>query len=428
MRLALRCWQESERKVMNDMQQPAAPEAVKTDSTALVAVQTALSEFDKIDAGLKELESKFSAVVFDCKTAAGMSAASMARREIRDPRYRCEQIRKGAKAPVLALGRNIDERAKYITDRLLAIETPIDMQIKVEEERREELRREAERKEAARVKAIDDAIDAIAARPGDAIGKSSEEIEAMVADLEAAPIGEQFAESKDRAQRVKDGALAKLRAARDNAAAQEAESRRIAAERAELARQRKEQEERERQEAARRAALEAEERARREKIEADERAARERIEAAERQARAEREEAGRKARAEQEARDAEAKRQRDAEDARLKQERDALERQQREARLADEKRQREAREAQEAAERAARAKAEAAEAAKRDKARKEQEAKEAKEREARRKAAQIADGRAHLQAFVDTYGEIHDFVIIGQTIREWLAEAARKAA
>lgn len=402
----------------------AAP--VKSDSTALVAVQAALTEFDRIDAGLTELETKYASVVFDVKTPAGMQSALLARREIRDPRYRCEQIRKGAKAPVLALGRNIDERAKYIADRLFAIETPIDQQIRAEEERREAIRQEAARKEAARVKAINDAIDAIAARPADVIGKHSEEIEAMVADLEGLPIGESFAEFKDRAQNAKDAALNKLRAARDRAATQEAEARRLAAERAELERQRQEQAERERQQRAEQARIAAEEKARRDAIEAEERAARKRIEDEERVARLKREEEDRRVRAEQEARDAEAKRLRDVEEARLKAERDRLEAEQREARRAQEERERADREALERAEREARAKAEAAEAAKRAKEQKAREAAEAQEREKRQKAAQIEDGRAHLQAFVDNFGAVHEFVIIAQDIREFLDPRAKR--
>jgi len=408
-------------------QTAAAPAAeVKTDSTALIAVQAALTEFDKIDAGLTELESKYQNVVYDVRSPAGMASALAARRDIRDPRYRCEQIRKGAKAPVLALGRNIDERARYITGRLEAIETPIDQQIKTEEERREAARKEQERKEQERVATINRAIDAISARPADAVGKGSAEIEGMLSDLEALPIGESFAEQKDRAQFAKDMALSKLRLARYNAAAQEAEAKRLAAEREELVRLRREQEARDRQERERQAAVAAEERARREKLEAEERAARDRIEAEERAARLKREEEDRRVRAEQEAREAEAKRVRDAEEARLRGEREALEAREREARRAQEERERVAREANERAEREARAAAEAEEARKREQERQEQERREAAEREQRRKAAQIADGRQHLQSFVDQYGEIHEFALIAITVKEWLAEGAAR--
>lgn len=396
-------------------------DGVQSDSTALVAVQAALTEFDKVQAGLADLKARYGAVVYDCASPKGLADALAARREIRDPRYRTEEIRKSAKAPVLALGRNIDERARYITTELLAIEMPIDQQIKVEEERRERAKREAEEKERQRIAAIDAAIEAIRARPSEAIGKASSEIVAMIADLDGLAIGESYGEQQERAQLAKDIALSKLRTARDNVAAQEAESQRMAAERAALARQRAEQDERDRlqreDDQRRRAALEAEERA-----------SRERIETQEREARDKREEADRIARIDREQREAEAKRIRDAEEARLRQARENLERQEREARHAQEERDRQARELKEQLERKAREKAEAEAAAKRASELKAQEAREAAEREERRKAAEIADGRAHLQAFVDTYGKVDQFAGMARSIAAFLtAEDAMTA-
>ena len=63
------------------------------ESTAVVVrnnlakVESALTEFEKIEAGLADLRAKYGGVVFDVTTTAGMEEAVVARREIRDPRY-----------------------------------------------------------------------------------------------------------------------------------------------------------------------------------------------------------------------------------------------------------------------------------------------------------------------------------------------------
>ena len=110
-------------------------------STELVAVQTAVAEFDRVAAGLADLQARYANVVFDVSTTAGLEEAKTARAIIREPRYAVERLRANAKAPILELGRSLDTRAKEITSKILRIETPIDSQIKADVRRRASVRR-----------------------------------------------------------------------------------------------------------------------------------------------------------------------------------------------------------------------------------------------------------------------------------------------
>lgn len=259
-----------------------------TEQTNLERVSGALVEFKNVDAGIAALREKHAGVVFDVATKTGMEAAKAARAEVRAPRLRVEQIRKEAKAPLLALGREIDAEARRITEALTAIEDPIDAQIKAEEERRERERQEAIQREAERVAEIRRRIDAIRGWPAQYAGQSTALLTQAIGQARGYVIDATFGEFQDEAARELAKAIGLLE--REHAGAEQREK-----ERAELDRLRAEQAERERIEAERRAAEEraaaerraaeeAELKARREKLEQEEREAREQRER-ERQAR-----------------------------------------------------------------------------------------------------------------------------------------------
>lgn len=169
---------------------PAAPPAAAENDEAreaIVTIQSHLAEFDVVEAGLKDLETKYAKVAYDCKTAQGLKDATEARWAIRKPRFAVETARKAAKAPVLELGRTIDSRAKAITTRLLAIETPIDQQIVAQEVAEQE-----------RIDDIRRRIAEIEATPRQAIGKSVEQLEAIIDGLNTLDL-ESFQEFKDAA-------------------------------------------------------------------------------------------------------------------------------------------------------------------------------------------------------------------------------------
>ena len=247
----------------------AAPEG-ELLSADLQKVGAALTEYSKVDAGLAELRKIYGAVIYDVKTTAGMDAARKARIAVREPRYRVEEIRKSAKAPLLALGKQIDGEAKRITAALLEIETPIDEQIRAEETRRETERKAKEEAERARVLAIQTKLAKLQSLPeAYTSALAPVKLAEIITQLESG-LTFDYQEFADKAEGLRQAALVALRAAHVEAiereereaaeeAARAAEEARLATERAaEAARIAAEQAAAEERLKAERAKLEAE--------------------------------------------------------------------------------------------------------------------------------------------------------------------------
>jgi hypothetical protein len=196
--------------------------------TDIEQVQGVLTEFSRVEAGLAALRAKHGNTVYEVTTTAGMDAAKAARAEIREPRFAVEKVRKAAKAPLLAIGRRIDAEAARITDAILAIETPIDDQIKVEEARKVA---EREAKRAAEVERL----------RLEAAEKLKEEEERLASER-AAIAAEQARLAAERSRIESEAAearreaelemAAQRKAIADERAQAEAEARRVAAEQA----------------------------------------------------------------------------------------------------------------------------------------------------------------------------------------------------
>jgi hypothetical protein len=192
-------------------------------------VQGVLTEFSRVEAGLAALRAKHGNTVYEVSTTAGMDAAKAARAEIREPRFALEKVRKAAKAPLLAIGRRIDAEAVRITEAILAIEEPIDGQIKAEEARKVA---EREAKRAAEVERL--RLEAVERLKAEEERLAAERAE--IARQQAAVAAERAkAESEAAAERKKIEAEAA--AARRKAEAEMAEAKREAE--LELAAQRK---------------------------------------------------------------------------------------------------------------------------------------------------------------------------------------------
>lgn len=223
---------------------PASPPSPQQTALALAIrqsigqVEGALAEFDKVEAGLAALEAKHRNVVFDASTAKGRRDLEAARYDVRQPRFATEKARKGAKAPVLALGKNVDERARYIFDRIAPLEDNYTRQIDADDARRETERKAKERAALERVAALRARIDELHALARGVLGKPSADIEAAIREVVAREPGDDFAELKPEAVRVHADALAALRQMLDAAKAHEAEAAAVAAQRAELEAQR----------------------------------------------------------------------------------------------------------------------------------------------------------------------------------------------
>lgn len=267
------------------------------EPSSIVEITTALARFDRVAGGIAELRQQFDGVIFDVTTTAGMEAARVARRTVREPRVEVEKIRQDVKRPLLDLGRKIDTEAARITADLLAIENPIDQQIKAEEKRKEEEKQAKLKAERDRIAGIQARISAYAAQVTDAVrdNLSSDDILRVIENMTATdPDPQTFGEFVSHAEHARNGALVQLRRLHTAAVEreqQQAEQARIAAEQAaerqriDAERARVEAElaaERERLDAERRR-VEAEQAAARAKLEAETRAERQRI-AAERAA------------------------------------------------------------------------------------------------------------------------------------------------
>ena len=185
--------------------EPPDSEAMKSIAT----IKTQLAAIDRVEAGLVALETKYASVAYPVDTKAGMDAAVAARLEIKKPRFAVEAARKAAKAPVLALGRQVDSKAAQITRRLLALETPIDDQIKAQETR------EQERQDALQAR-----IQELRKIPEAAIGKTSAELAAILGRLGELKLDD-FAEFAREAAQAQQEAVNKVAVLRVQAEAAE---------------------------------------------------------------------------------------------------------------------------------------------------------------------------------------------------------------
>lgn len=169
---------------------PVAPAANDEARAGLAVISTQLAVFDAVEAGVAELERRYRDVAYSVETKKGMDEAVEARRAIKAPRVELEHARTSAKAPLLKLGRDIDGRAQAITARLVAIEKPIDDQIKAQE-----------RKEAERKADLERRLAEIRGTPQKCIGKSTTDLQVVLEALESLPLGD-FAEYREQAAKA----------------------------------------------------------------------------------------------------------------------------------------------------------------------------------------------------------------------------------
>jgi IgA-specific serine endopeptidase len=324
---------------VSDKDKPmTATEVLQNMADYIGPTSTAIADYNPVAAGLAELKARLKDRAYDLTTVKGNDEARKDRLELVRLRTSVEAKRKELKAPVLERSQLIDSEAARIKAEILALETPIDEQIRADEARREQekqARVEAKRKADAEIRERIEAVRRLVLR---AQGKDSGTIEGKLALAMAFAVDDSFAEFKAEAQSVKVDVVSALQQMHAAALEHEAAARKLAEERAELERQRAELAQREEQERARQAQEQAriaqEQRAEAERLEGIARAQRERLEAEERAAQALREEQDRvaaAARAEQDRIAAEA---RAAEQARLD-EQARVQRQQEEAAAAE---------------------------------------------------------------------------------------------
>lgn len=235
---------------------------LETESNALVLVRSEIAKIGVLENGLTLLRETYKGRIFDVATTAGMDEAKEARRAVKEPRVRTEEIRKAAKAPVLALGKWIDGEAQRITKELEALEGPIDEQIKNEERRKEQERQAKVAAELRRMTDIQERVAALRLNPFLTASAGSAIIAAEIEKIRLIAVDETFAEFQAQALQRKLETLGALDALRMAAQNHEAEEARQKTERARLDKERAEQAERDRvareEQAARDAADKAE--------------------------------------------------------------------------------------------------------------------------------------------------------------------------
>lgn len=222
---------------------------------------TRIAEYTETAAALADLRQRHQGVVYDVTIPKEMKKAKEARAEVKGYRVALEKRRVEIKAPALERCRLIDSEAKRITEELVALEEPLDVQIKTEEARAEEERLAKLEAERLRVEAINKRIDEIRNLPASLVGKPAVIIQGKLERLRADVLSEEeFAEHYLTARDAHDACVARVEQLLQAQVEAEAEQKRIAADRAELERMRAENE---------RLQREADERAAAERAEAD---------------------------------------------------------------------------------------------------------------------------------------------------------------
>lgn len=215
-----------------------------TEGTDLVvaasaAVQDGIAEISAVRKGIEELKTKYTNAVFDVTVTDGMEKAKAARQEIRKPRYAVERTRKESKSKLAALGKSIDSEAANITAALLALEVPIDDQIKAEEKRKEDERQQKIVAEQQRQEAIRAALAGISGLPA-TTKRTVESLTTSIEILESCVPGEAvFQEYLEHATELHATTLATLKASLEEVTAEAERAADLARREEELERQRK---------------------------------------------------------------------------------------------------------------------------------------------------------------------------------------------
>ncbi len=204
---------------------------------------TTVVEFNETALALSDLRSRYKGLVVDVQTPKGLKEAKTFTFELRTLRTTLEKKRKDLKAPIIERGKQLDDEAKRITAEIVALEEPIDVQIKAEEARIENARLAKLEDERVRIEGITSQIRALRDTAGTLVGKPSSIINGALNRLETTVINEsEFAEYYAEACDAMDAAKARVRDLLHAQKAHEAEQARIKAEREELERMRAENE------------------------------------------------------------------------------------------------------------------------------------------------------------------------------------------
>lgn len=201
---------------------------------AEISGENVIVEYSATEAALAALRKKYAGIVFDLTTVKGDKEARAARLELTTLRTSLEKKRKQFKAPALEFGKKIDSEASRVTDEILALENPIDAQIKADEARRAAEKAERDRIAAERAQGFRNRIAVIRSFVGKCSGIASERIAKGIAQVEQVDVSPAaFEEFAAEAASAKDETLIAMRQIMAETKAREEEVARVEAQRIE---------------------------------------------------------------------------------------------------------------------------------------------------------------------------------------------------
>lgn len=210
---------------------PAAPTATLKE--------TALASFVPIEQHMRTLAARYKDVAYDVTTTKGMNEAKAARLVLRDEgRYAVQRLVKRVKDEANDLKKTIDARGDEVIAITQDIEAAIDGQITAEETRKAAEKAERDRIERERVAALEARLAGLSVWIDrcKVPGITSERIRNGIAMLEQAPIGDDWAEYRDRAIERRAEILGVMQSLYQQHLISEVEARRLEEQRAEAAR------------------------------------------------------------------------------------------------------------------------------------------------------------------------------------------------
>lgn len=225
-----------------------AAQAKPTAPTATLK-ETALASFVPIEAHMKTLAARYKDVAYDVTTTKGMAEAKAARMVLRDEgRYAVQRLVKRVKDEANDLKKTIDARGDEVIAITQDIEAAIDGQITAEETRKAAEKAERDRIERERVSALEQRLAGLSVwiERCKLAGITAERIRTGINMLVQAPIGDDWAEFKARAEARKAEVLDVMENLYAQALQREEEAARLEAQRIENARVAAEQAERQR--------------------------------------------------------------------------------------------------------------------------------------------------------------------------------------
>ncbi len=211
--------------------------------------ETALASFAPIEAHMRTLAARYKDVAYDGTTTKGMAEAKAARLVLRDEgRYAVQRLVKRVKDEANDLKKTIDARGDEVIAITQDIEAAIDGQITAEETRKAAEKAERDRIERERVSALEQRLAGLSVwiERCKIAGITAERIRTGINMLAQAPIGDDWAEFKARAEARKAEVLDVMENLHAQALQREAEAARLEAQRIENARVAAEQAERQR--------------------------------------------------------------------------------------------------------------------------------------------------------------------------------------